>query len=799
MTTQVAGGRAGKRPLTRLERRTRRSRLALRGSFLIAAVALTGVISFIAGLLHAPVNFGLPPAPRPALLYADDGTQLAQIRPPTRRTPVKAEQIPAVMRNAIIAAEDERFLKHQGVDLKATLRAAVNDLTGGSRQGGSTLTQQYVKNVYVDDDQTLRRKVQEAGLAVRLEQKLDKQQIITNYLNVLYLGNGTYGVEAAAQYYFGVSIADLGKDNDPKTDPTIVALARASMLAGIAPAPSVYNPVKGPGLALKRQIYTLNRMKINGFITTEQASKALEIDVHPVKQVEKDKPSAAPEYTDALKAELKKQFGGEETVGGSTTSEQAFYGSGLRVKGTVNLRLQAALATAMKQVLPRPTDPQAAAVAVNYETGDVKAMSTIRRAPERQRTAIDPKTKKKVKLAPIPAVLSYTQGGTNLATSTFRSTGSTIKPFTLATALESGRHLDDGVSYSGCDTIAIKNAPDYRYCNSDGESSSSGSTTLAGALARSINTVYVPLAIEVGRAKVRALALKAGFRVCSPKRADGTANGACKVPFSPQPLSFGLGSTAEVTTLSLATAFSTLMNGGVRQEPRYFTEVRENGTATTPGTVIPGAGAKKPGVRAMPEAIADQVKEAMSKVATGAGTAPRAHQPWTVYGKTGTTNDSTDARFVGCGDTEAGKICLSVWMGNEYPSCRGIAKGDPCGGMLNLYGNKQVYGGTLPAEIFARTWALYRAGIAAAKAVDEGPLVTAAPTTSPTPIRSRVPSATPSATPTKAPTKAPATTPPVTTPRVTTAPPVTTPPATTEPPIPPLFGPATANARAPDR
>ena len=175
-----------------------------------------------------------------------------------------ADQIPQVMQDAIISAEDARFLDHRGVDPLATVRAAYRDLRGGRTQGGSTLTQQYVKNVYVGDDRTLLRKVREAALAVRLEQRLTKDEILVDYLNVLYLGNGSYGVQAAAKYYFGVPVRDLALDRETGRRSPVLELARAAMLAGIAPAPSVWNPVADEQTAKARQRYTLNRMVVGG-------------------------------------------------------------------------------------------------------------------------------------------------------------------------------------------------------------------------------------------------------------------------------------------------------------------------------------------------------------------------------------------------------------------------------------------------------------------------------------------------------------------------------------------------------
>ena len=201
-----------RRAPARARRRRSRGRTVARVLLVGFVAMIVGATSFISGLLAAPIDFAVPPPPKSALLLAADGrTQFATIRPQQRREIVPAADIPMVMRQAIIAAEDERFLEHKGVDPIATIRAAYRDLAGGRTQGGSTLTQQYVKNVYVGNDRTVMRKVKEAALAVRLENRLSKDQILTDYLNVLYLGNNVSGVQAAARYYFGVDVKDLDK------------------------------------------------------------------------------------------------------------------------------------------------------------------------------------------------------------------------------------------------------------------------------------------------------------------------------------------------------------------------------------------------------------------------------------------------------------------------------------------------------------------------------------------------------------------------------------------------------------
>ena len=687
------------------------------------AVAAT---TFVSGLLAAPIDFAVPPPAKSALLLAADGrTQFATIRPPTRRDIVPAKDIPAVMREAIISAEDERFLQHKGVDPLATVRAAYRDLTGSPTQGGSTLTQQYVKNVYVGNDRTALRKVKEAALAVRLENKLSKEQILTDYLNVLYLGNGVYGVQAAARYYFGVDIKNIDKGPGGRPDPTL-GLARASLLAGIAPAPSAWNPVKDFGTAKARQRYTLNQMIKLKYTTLAEGSAAFGRNVKPVKEAPPELPTTAPEFADLMKAQLQARFKNEQ--------EQVLFQGGLRIKTTMDNDLQNAAARALREVLPDDNMPEAATVAVDIRNGDVKAMSTLRRYPAKtypkdKKTGITPK--------PRPAVKGYERNGFNLATSGHRSTGSTIKPFTLAVALEEGQSLSDRRFAPQCLHIPDRNEKGgfYSPCNADVRES--GTFTLRRALADSVNTIYIPLAKEVGRKKVRDLMLKAGVKV--PLDPQGQPE------FSPNVNSFGLGTTALVTPLSLANAYAALVNHGVHTTPRYYSEIRAGGDTVNPGRVLAGFTPKVQRARVLPAAVADDVTSAMKDVVDfGTGTAAR--QPFPVYGKTGTTDEAKDAWFVGC-VREPQYVCIATWMGYEdHESMHDIA------GQSGL-----IFGGTLPAKIFARTFEILReiqadrkARLAGKPVPSAHPTATASPTKrrrratpTPTPVSNRPASATP--------------------------------------------------------
>ncbi|MCU1593596.1 MAG: pbpF 1 [Frankiales bacterium] len=701
---------------------------------LVGALSLVvGTGAFVGGLLAAPIDFAVAPPPTAALLTAADGRQFATILPPERRDPVAASEIPQVMRDAIISAEDERFLKHNGVDPLATVRAVFRDLSGGVSQGGSTLTQQYVKNAYVGNERSAMRKIREAALAVRLEQKLSKQEILTDYLNALYLGNGLYGVQAASKYYFGVPVKDLDVPRHGPRDP-LLAIARASILAGIAPAPSAWNPVKDFTTARLRQQYTLNRMVVGGFITPQQASDAYSKReyiqlVRPVRQQQADQPTEAPEFADYVKAKIKASPGYDEDV---------FFRGSLRVKTTLDLDLQKAFNQAIKEVLPRESDPQAAIVAVDYRNGDIKAMATRRYVP--------PVTDRGKLVPGKEGVKGYQQKlGFNLATNALRQSGSTIKPFTLAQALIEGLTLNTTRYGPGAKSIPNPGGVPNPYVLHNSEPSEAGSFTLRRALAKSVNTVYGPLAIEVGRTKVAKLAKAAGL---SGK-------------IEPGPLSFGVGGSVEVTPLSEAVAYATFANGGVHIAPRTYTEVRANATGTNPGQVVQRA-APSPSKRVMSASVAGDVVKALTDVVQY-GTATSVKQDSVVFGKTGTTNSSTDAWFTGCIPDE--HICVATWMGNEYSSCDLLSARDPatkkrhalqvqgsCGGMHDIEGVRgQIFGGTLPAKIFARAQQIYKqiqadtkaraAGLAAGPAATS----TAAPVTTSTRHPRRTPSPTPAA------------------------------------------------------
>ena len=623
--------------------RRRRRQLLL---WFVVAV-LVGVGSFGAGLLAAPLDYSFQPTPPQAVLLLDrSGKVFATIRAPQEQEPVPSSQIPAVVKQAIVAAEDERFFNHSGVDPLAMVRALWRDVTGAQLQGGSTITQQYVKNVYTGSQRTALRKLREASLAIRLEQHLSKQQILTRYLNTLYLGNGTAGVQAASKYYYGVPVQQLDLNRATGQHDATLALARAATMMGFVPAPSVWNPVKNPDQARKRELYVLNQMVKNRMITPQQASAAYG-DALPkiVARSRPDAPTVAPEFRDYVTDQLKGTLAFDDTT--------LFNSAGVSVRTTLDLDLQKAAVHALSTVLPNKSDPEAAVVAVDPRNGDIRALTTKEKG-------------------------GYKPGGFDLAApphgTASRSSGSTIKPFTLAYALMHGHSLDEvRAAPQPCATVP------FHICNAEHGSSYQ---TLRTALIASINTVYGPLAVDLGLGKVLKFARAAGLDM-GPLARDSRGHlypaQSIGVPVSP---------------LSEAVGYGTLVNHGVHHGPRSILRVHSGADGQ-----LYSAPPKPHGDRVMPRSVADQVTGVMQQVVdSGTGTAAR--QPFPVYGKTGTTDDFTNAWFTGCTRT----LCIAVWMGYEKQY---LHNGKDPHRMI-LPGVGEVFGGTLPAKIFAQTWNDYR-------------------------------------------------------------------------------------------
>lgn len=387
----------------------------------------------------------------------DDGespTLLAELHGAENRQILSSDDIPQVMRNAVVAIEDERFYEHVGVDFLGILRAAWANIRNQEIvQGGSTITQQYIKNAYVADEETLDRKLREAALAYQLEKRWSKEKILNEYLNIIYFGEGAYGIEAAAQEYFGVHASDL-------------SLAQAAMLAGLPKAPSVYSPRRDPEAALGRRDLVLNKMYQQKYINSDQLQNALSTPLELADPHDREK-GLVPYWVELIREQLVARYGSSTVLEG-----------GLRVYTSVDLKLQEAAEDAVSSILNQAGDPSAALVSVDVRTGRLVAMV---------------------------GGADFSKSQFNLATQGRRQPGSAFKPFVLIAALRQGISPDT-LYESGSVAIDVPGGI-WKV-----ESTDLGAISLRDATAQSSNGVYARLVMDVGADAVAQTAYEMGIQ-----------------------------------------------------------------------------------------------------------------------------------------------------------------------------------------------------------------------------------------------------------------------------------------------
>jgi penicillin-binding protein 1A len=450
-------------------RRRRRIR-KLRLLALIAVLLVLASVAFTFGLVRAVAS--AIPQLDPALQRGDVDTLiydssshpprvLARLTGAESRTLVTSiDRISPIMRQAIVSIEDRRFYEHNGVDLRGIGRAVWQDMTRQKViQGGSTITQQFVKNAYLGTKRSLGRKIREAALAWQLEQKWTKDRILLAYLNTIYFGNGAYGIQRAAQTYFGVGAAKLD-------------LVQASLLAGIPADPTLYDPVTSPRAARARRHDVLTAMFEQGKITAAQRRRSDTAplprpeDVHPP-----GKEGPAPYFVNYVKSQLVQKYGTRRTFGG-----------GLRVTTTIDLNLQELARKAVATILPNPDGPAAALVAIDPRDGSVRAMY---------------------------GGTSFRKSQFNLATQAERQPGSSFKPIVLASAFHALGISPATAFDSKPFTIFIG---DRSWHVTNYESEYAGRSDLASAMIRSDNAVYAQLTQLVGPRNVVKTAHALGIR-----------------------------------------------------------------------------------------------------------------------------------------------------------------------------------------------------------------------------------------------------------------------------------------------
>lgn len=527
----------------------------------------------------------------PSLEIVNSQGETVALRGPRygRRVPVDA--IPKHVLQAFLAVEDARFFEHGGVDLWAVMRAIVENVTAGQTvQGASTITQQLVKNVYLSPDQTLKRKLQEVILAYTIDSKLSKKQILEIYLNRIYFGQNAYGIDAASWRYFSKR-------------PQQLTLAEAAMLAGLPKAPGRLAIDLTAKPAIDRRAVVLGRMVTAGFITQAVANSAMQEAV--VLNISPEPPEGEMAYAiDMAQKEI-------ASLGKDVAPDRI-------VRMTLDTTMQAQAVAAIQRMVgdglgERKGTTQAALVAMDRQ-GRILAIVGGR---------------------------SYAESQYNRATMAKRQPGSSFKPFVYAAALEAGMtpntvRVDKPVSFSG-----------WRPRNFGG--GYSGAMTLSTALTRSVNTIAVQLANEVGIDRLVLIAKRLG--IDSPL---------------PRNLSISLGA-GEVTLYDMTRAYATLANDGVRVDPFLIERID-----TTRGTVAFQRKDAAP-VQVYEPLRARQMTAMLADV-VAFGTGKRAKLPGgrEAAGKTGTSQNYRDAWFVGY----TADIICGVWVGNdEFKPMNGVTGG----------------------------------------------------------------------------------------------------------------------------
>ena len=390
----------------------------------------------------------------------NDRRVLAILRGDESRVLVSTDEIAPIMKQAIVAVEDKRFYEHNGVDVRGIARALWQDIRSQSVvEGGSTITQQYVKNAYSRNEQTVGRKVREAALAWQLEEQWSKDRILTAYLNTIYFGNGAYGILQAARTYFG------GKSAGELT------LAEAALLAGIPASPGLYDPVGNPRAALARRSFVLDQLVEEGRITPADARRAERIDLPKPESVRlPGTRGPAPYFVNYVTDQLVAEFGAERVFGG-----------GLEVRTTIDLELQERAREAIETVLTDPGGPSAALVAINPSTGGVKAMF---------------------------GGTNFQRSQFNLATQARRQPGSSFKPIVLASAFRKGIAPRTRLTSKPVEI----DAGDRIWKVSNYEKTYLGDVDLARAMVSSDNAVYAQLTKIVGPRAIVETAHALGIR-----------------------------------------------------------------------------------------------------------------------------------------------------------------------------------------------------------------------------------------------------------------------------------------------
>ncbi|HMS90023.1 MAG TPA: transglycosylase domain-containing protein [Acidimicrobiales bacterium] len=602
--------------------------------FVLVMAALVGVMSASLVLIgphlitvvsahrsdHERIN--LKPLAERSLIFDSFGNlqgTMTNSSDPQNRSQVPIGDIPETVKWSVIAQEDAQFYEHSGVNVRAILRAVDANLASGDvSQGGSTITQQVVKNSLVGDEESLSRKLREAFLAVELEKQMSKDEILERYLNSVYFGGGAYGVQAAAEYYFRKDVGDLN-------------WAEGALLAALIRAPNDYDPFKNPELARRQRSLVFGRLLATERLTEEEVafSEGIPLPTEPNPPI--------PPY-DYFVEEVKQQLLNDPRFGlGSTPAarNRAVFEGGIRVYTTYDPDLQAKAIQARQETLPKSEDGATFEVR-NPRTGEI-TFGTQAIA------SIEPSTGAVRVLVGGPG---FERWQYNLATkSPGRQAGSTMKVYTLATLLEGDGN--DGIEHVPSDTVSGGRCT-FKFPGETKPYSLSGNTgftTITKITQVSSNCGFMRLSQVAGVENVALMATRLGITSeLYLKDGDGQ-------PTAP-PWNLTLG-TMEVTPLDMAAAYAVFANDGLRNEPYLVDRIEDrNGKVIYQHQSEPERIVSQQTARLVTEILA-------ANVTGGTGRNARISSGQPAAGKTGTTNDATDVWFVGY----TPQLATAVWMG----------------------------------------------------------------------------------------------------------------------------------------
>jgi penicillin-binding protein 1A len=605
-------------------------------------------------------------------LYDDMGRPIGIFAAPDPEVIDSFDQISQPMRQAIVAVEDKRFWSDPGIDIRSLGRALAADATGGATQGASTITEQFVKGALSEEDnRTVLEKLREAALAFQLTRRWTPKKILTEYLNSTYFGNGAYGVESAARVYFG---KQLGYDPDAPGDGNTRACGdsteaaplpscasrlnywQAATLAGLVASPSAFDPTANRAAAEARRQVVLQDMLQQHYISRRDYEIGNSEPLPSSTDVEQSvEPNSAPYFTSWLRPQILAAMGLGRGVPARVAEYRAYYG-GLKIRTTLDLKMQEAADQAISEELPYGTGlPQASLVAIDNKTGQVRAMvgGPIVNGQE-----------------------DFNQFPFNLATESQRQPGSAFKPFTLAVALEHGFGPDSLFLSAPLNIVVPNSAGKEIFHVINFGNQYSGDITLQDATDISDNSVFerlgwYGLGPGKGTKEVARMATRAGITT----------------PVSTNPAMILGGLKVGVSPLDMAHAYETFATGGNRVYDPVLGSPDDgpSGIESIQGEHLDLVDHPQY-KRVMPAAVASDVHDMLEGVVSS-GTGTEAAIPGVdVVGKTGTTTNYADAWFVGW----TPQLTVAVWVG--FP--RGTVP------MATLYNGAPVEGGTYPAIIW---------------------------------------------------------------------------------------------------